>query len=235
MDYNTSRSQLRMPEYGRNVQSMVEYLLTIDDRKRRLRNAEVIIELMATLTPHLRTIEDYKHKLWDHLYQMTDFQLDVDSPYPPPTREETFKKPEVIPYPEIHGRNRHFGCHFDTLLKRAIAEKDPERRQGYTQTLGYYMKLAYTNWHKEPVHDDMIRNELAALSNGLLRYEAGGFRVPYDPRTGANGSSNTYRPNRNPAPPPRGNNRNGQPGNGNRSGSGSHMSKNRSNRNFRKR
>ena len=74
MEYNTSRSKLLMPEYGRNVQRMVEYLLTIEDPQRRLRNAEAIIELMTTLAPHLKTIEDYKHKLWDHLYQMTDFR-----------------------------------------------------------------------------------------------------------------------------------------------------------------
>jgi hypothetical protein len=84
MEYNTTRSKMLMPEYGRNVQKMVEYLLTIEDREKRLRAAEVLIELMGTLNPHLKAIEDYKHKLWDHLYQMTDLKLDVDSPYPPP-------------------------------------------------------------------------------------------------------------------------------------------------------
>lgn len=246
MDYNSSRSQLRMPEYGRNVQSMVEYLLTIDDRQKRLRNAEVIIELMATLTPHLKTIEDYKHKLWDHLYQMTDFKLDVDSPYPPPTREEAFKKPEMIPYPEQHAKHRHFGRNFDTLLKRAMEEPDPERRQGFAQTLGYYMKLAYTNWHREPVHDDMIKNELAVLSNGILRYEPGGFRVQFDPRAGSSGSSFRIN-NRSSSSPNNRNNRGGsgssngnRPGQGgghNNGGGGSNNggnNRNRNNRNFRK-
>ena len=180
MEYNTSRSKLLMPEYGRNVQRMVEYLLTIEDPQRRLRNAEAIIELMTTLAPHLKTIEDYKHKLWDHLYQMTDFRLDVDSPYPPPSREEILKRPEPLPYPTDNKRNKHFGRNFNELLDRAMAEPDADRRQGYTQALGYYMKLAYTNWHKEPVHDDMIKNELAELTEGKLIYETGGYRIPMD-------------------------------------------------------
>lgn len=183
MEYNTTRSRLLMPEYGRNVQRMVEYLLTIEDRAVRLRNAEAVIELMGTLNPHLKVIEDYKHKLWDHLYQMTDFLLDVDSPYPMPTREEVFQKPEVLPYPQEKIPNRHLGHNLDSLLKKAMEEQDPEKRQGLTQAVGYYMKLAYTNWHREPVHDDMIKNELAILSNGLLQYETGGYRVHFDTRS----------------------------------------------------
>lgn len=169
-----------MPEYGRNVQRMVEYLQTIDDPAKRLKNAEVIIELMGTLNPHLKTIEDYKHKLWDHLYQMTGFNLDVDSPYPPPTPEAVFKKPEVLPYPQKNFQHRHLGSNISQLLEKALAEQDPEKRQGLTQAIGYYMKLAYGNWHREPVHDDMIKNEVRELSGGLLTYETGGYRVQYD-------------------------------------------------------
>ncbi len=180
MEYNTTRSQLLMPEYGRNVQKMIEYLTTVEDKAKRLKNAEVIIELMGTLNPHLKTIEDYKHKLWDHLYQMTGFNLEVDSPYPPPTPEAVFKKPEVLPYPQKSIQHRHLGHNIDELLEKAMAETDPEKRQGLTQTIGYYMKLAYGNWHKEPVHDDMIKNELKEITGGALQYETGGYRVQYD-------------------------------------------------------
>lgn len=216
MEYNTSRSKLLMPEYGRNVQKMVEYLLTIEDPQKRLKNAEAIIELMTTLAPHLKTIEDYKHKLWDHLYQMTDFKLDVDGPYPPPTREEILKKPEPLPYPNENHRNKHFGKNFNALLEKALAEPDPEKKQGFTQALGYYMKLAYTNWHKEPVHDDMIKNELAELTDGQLTYETGGYRVPMD--------QNRYKQNRSG-----GNRNNSYKGNqgGNRSYGGGGYNKNR--------
>jgi hypothetical protein len=183
MEYNTSRSKLMMPEYGRNVQRMVEFLLTIEDRAARLRNAKVIIELMGTLNPNLKAIEDYEHKLWDHLHHMTDFKLDVDGPYPAPTPEELYKKPEVIPYPQTSIENRHFGKNLDALIEKALKEEDPEKKQGFTQIIGYYMKLAYTNWHKEPVHDDMIRTELAAMTNGALQFEQGGYRVYFDTRT----------------------------------------------------
>jgi hypothetical protein len=183
MEYNTTRSKMLMPEYGRNVQKMVEYLLTIEDPAVRLRNAEAVIELMGTLNPHLKTVEDYKHKLWDHLYQMTDFKLDVASPYPAPTPEEVFKKPERLPYPQEHIKERHLGKNLTSLLDKALAETDPEKKQALTQLIGYYMKLAYTNWHKEPVHDDMIKSELNILSNGQLAYETGGYRVHFDTRT----------------------------------------------------
>lgn len=209
MEYNTTRSRMLMPEYGRNVQRMVEYLLTIEDRATRLRNAEAVIELMGTLNPHLKVIEDYKHKLWDHLYQMTDFQLDVDSPYPRPTREEVFQKPEVLPYPKTKINNRHLGHNLQNLLKLAMDETDPEKKQGLTQAVGYYMKLAYTNWHREPVHDDMIKNELAILSNGTLQYETGGYRVHFDNRSNFKNRNNNNRNN---------NNRNNSGGGGNRYG-----------------
>ncbi|MDR3679689.1 MAG: DUF4290 domain-containing protein [Flavipsychrobacter sp.] len=180
LEYNTSRSRMLMPEYGRNVQKMVEFLLTVEDPEKRLRNAETVIELMGTLNPHLKVIEDYKHKLWDHLYQMTDFKLDVASPYPPPTPESVFKKPEVLPYPQEQVPHRHLGKNLEALIQKAIAEKDPEKKRGFTQAVGYYMKLAYTNWHKEPVHDDMIKNELRELTGGQLIYETGGYRVHFD-------------------------------------------------------
>lgn len=180
MEYNTTRSKMLMPEYGRNVQKMVEYLVTVDDRAKRLQQAEIIIELMGTLNPHLKTIEDYKHKLWDHLFQMTQFQLDVDAPYPCPTPESIFKKPEVLDYPQSPIKFRHLGKNMQALLDKAMAETDEEKRQGLTQAIGYYMKLAYGNWHREPVHDDMIKNELAEITGGALKYEPGGFKVHFD-------------------------------------------------------
>ena len=215
MEYNTTRSKLLMPEYGRNVQKMIEYLVTVEDREKRLKQAEVIIELMGTLNPHLKTIEDYKHKLWDHLYQMTDFNLDVDSPYPCPTAEMVFKKPEVLPYPQEPIRHRHLGKNILALLDKAMVETDDEKRHGLTQAIGYYMKLAYANWHKEPVHDDMIKNELAEITGGKLKYETGGYRVHYDNNRGFkprnnNNNNNSNNNNRNF----KGNNQGGQGGPG---------------------
>lgn len=188
-----------MPEYGRNVQKMVEYLVTVEDREKRLKQAEVIIELMGTLNPHLKQIEDYKHKLWDHLFQMTDFNLDVDAPYPCPTPEMIYKKPEVLPYPQEGFPHRHLGKNIQGLLERAINAENEETKQGLTQAIGYYMKLAYANWHREPVHDDMIKNELAEITGGKLQYETGGYRVHFDanPRGGSGGNNFKQRNNNN--------------------------------------
>lgn len=224
MEYNTTRSKLLMPEYGRNVQKMVESLLVIEDRQKRLRNAEIVIELMGTLNPHLKTIEDYKHKLWDHLYQMTDFRLDVDAPYPKPTAEEVYKKPERLPYPQENIPHRHLGRNLEALLKKAMEETDPEKRQGFTQAVGYYMKLAYTNWHKEPVHDDMIKNELAELTGGKLKYETGGYRVHFDNRPKRNNNNNNNNGNNRNF---KGNNNNG----GNQRNFGNNNNNNNSNNN----
>ncbi len=190
MEYNTTRSKMLMPEYGRNVQKMVEYLVSVEDREKRLKQAEVIIELMGTLNPHLKTIEDYKHKLWDHLFQMTEFKLDVDAPYPCPTPESVYAKPKVLPYPQGSIKHRHLGKNIEELLERAMKETDEEKRHGLTQAIGYYMKLAYANWHREPVHDDMIKSELAEITGGKLKYESGGFKVHVEINTNQGGNNN---------------------------------------------
>jgi hypothetical protein len=172
-----------MPEYGRTIQSMAEYLMTVEDRAQRLKNAEAVIDVMAVLNPQLKQQEDYRHKLWDHLYQMTDFKLDVDGPYEKPDPEELQKKPLPLPYPAKPVKHRHLGATIEQLLEKAKAEIDPEKREGFTQHIAYFMKLAYANWHKEPVQDDMIRAELAQISGGALQYESdGNFRVQVDLR-----------------------------------------------------
>ena len=100
MEYNTTRNHLTMREYGRHIQKMVEYVLTIEDREKRQKNANSLIELMGFLNPHLKNVEDFRHKLWDHLFLISDFKLDVDSPYPIPTRETLRAKPDPIPLSE---------------------------------------------------------------------------------------------------------------------------------------
>ena len=183
MEYNTVRTKMLMPEYGRNIQGMAEYLLTIEDRAKRLKNAEAVIEIMAILKPDIKMIEDYRHKLWDHLHQMTDFRLDVDSPYPPATAEEVRRKPEVLPYPQHKIRHRHLGKNIEAVLEKGLAETDEEKKQGFAQHIGYYMKLAYATWHKEPVHDEMVKAELAQLSKGEMQFDpGGGYQIHFDPR-----------------------------------------------------
>lgn len=153
---------------------MVEFLGTIEDDEERQRNAMAVIELMGTLNPHLRNVEDFRHKLWDHLFNISGFTLKVESPYPVPTQEALRAKPDRLPYPKKYPRNRHFGKNLEMVIDKALHEDNTEKKEGFTQCIGNYMKLAYSNWHKESVHDDAIKAELAAITNGGLEFQTGG-------------------------------------------------------------
>ncbi|MCU0334377.1 MAG: DUF4290 domain-containing protein [Chitinophagaceae bacterium] len=170
MDYNTARGSLLMREYGRYVQKMVAHIMTIEDRAKRQRNAEAIVELMGFLNPQLKQVEDYKHKLWDHLFVMSEFQLDVDSPYGKPSAEEYHARPAPLPYPKHRLKYNHLGKNLEKLIDKAMAETDAEKKSGFAHTIAHYMKLAYSTWHKELVHDDGIRQELDAITNGELTF-----------------------------------------------------------------
>jgi len=170
MDYNTGRGPLQMREYGRHVQKMVDYIMTIDNKEQRQRNAEAIIELMSILNPQLKTVEDYRHKLWDHLFVMSEFKLDVESPYGKPTPEAYHAKPDPLPYPKSRLKYNHLGKNLERLINKAMAETDAEKKSGFAHTIAHYMKLAYSTWHKELVHDDGIRQELDAITHGELTF-----------------------------------------------------------------
>ena len=169
MEYNTEREKIELLEYGRHVQRLVEKCLSIEDRDKRNQMARELIELMGQLNPALRNVEDFRHKLWDHLFIMSDFKLDADSPYPKTTRALVEKKPEPLPYPQGKIKHRHYGKKVDLLVAKAILEEDPEKRQAFAQTIGNYMKLVYLNWTKENTNDDIIKNDLRILSDDKLR------------------------------------------------------------------
>lgn len=170
MEYNTTRNHLEMKEYGRHVQKMVDHLLTIEDKERRQKNANAVIELMGFINPQLKNIEDYRHKLWDHLFLISDFKLDVESPYPIPTRESLRAKPDPLPYPKRYPKYSHLGKHLEVVIQKAMAEQNEEKRSGFAHAIAYYMKLTYNNWHKELVPDDSIRSELNAITQGQLEF-----------------------------------------------------------------
>ena len=170
MEYNTTRNHLIMKEYGRHIQKMVEYLLTLTDKEERQRNAYSVIELMGFLNPHLKNVEDFRHKLWDHLFLISNFELDVESPYPIPTRETLKAKPEILKYPKHHPRYNHLGKNIEVVMEKALKEENPEKKQGFANAIAYYMKLTYSNWHKELVHDDAIQQELSTMSKGELEF-----------------------------------------------------------------
>lgn len=172
MEYNTTRNHLIMREYGRHIQKMVDHILTIEDRERRQANAHAVIELMGFLNPHLRNVEDFRHKLWDHLFLISDFKLDVDSPYPIPTAETLRAKPAPLPYPKGHPKFSHLGVNIETIINKALREENPEKKAGFANAIAYYMKLTYSNWHREMVHDEAIRQELDSITDGQLEFTA---------------------------------------------------------------
>jgi hypothetical protein len=159
-----------MREYGRHIQKMVEYVLTIEDDDKRQRNAQALIELMGFLNPHLKNVEDFRHKLWDHLFLISDFKLDVESPYPVPTRETLKAKPEPLRYPKKYPKFNHLGKNIEFVIDKALKEENPEKKQGFANAIAYYMKLTYSNWHKELVHDDNIQTELSGMTDGQLEF-----------------------------------------------------------------
>jgi hypothetical protein len=170
MEYNTTRNYLIMREYGRHIQKMIEYLVTIEDPEIRQRNAQSVIELMGFLNPHLKNVEDFRHKLWDHLFLISDFKLEVESPYPIPTRETLKAKPEPLKYPKRYPRYSHLGKNLELVINKALSEENQEKRNGFANSIAYYMKLAYNNWHKETVHDDAIQSEMNNITGGQLEF-----------------------------------------------------------------
>lgn len=170
MEYNTTRNHLVMREYGRHIQKMVEYLLSLEQQEKVDKNARAVIELMGFLNPHLKNVEDFRHKLWDHLFLISDFKLEVASPYPIPTKETLKAKPSPLPYPKGYPRYSHIGKNIEKIIHKALKEENPEKRQGYSNAIAYYMKLAYSNWHKENVHDDAIQSELRSITDGQLEF-----------------------------------------------------------------
>ncbi|MEI6264740.1 MAG: DUF4290 domain-containing protein [Sphingobacteriia bacterium] len=192
MDYNTSRNFLGMKEYGRHVQKMVEYVLTIEDREKRQQQAQAVIELMGFLNPHLKNVEDFRHKLWDHLFFISNFKLDVDSPYPIPTKETYKLKPDPLPYPKRHPKYAHLGKNLEVVIDKALKEEDPEKKVGFANAIAYYMKLSYSTWHKELVHDDAIRSELNSITGGQLEFS----NTPYIKHRNQNFVSDDYPPAR---------------------------------------
>lgn len=167
-DYNSTRPKLILAEYGRNVQNMVDYICTVPSKEERNRLAQVVIDMMGVLNPHLRDVSDFKHKLWDHLYIISDFKIDVDSPYPIPSKEEIRHKPEPLPYPQHRIRFKHYGHIVESMIEKAMAVTHEETRQKMTLGVANFMKMAYLTWNKDSVNDLQIIQDLKELSGFVL-------------------------------------------------------------------
>jgi hypothetical protein len=171
MEYNTQLDRLIIPEYGRNIQGMIKYCCTIESREERNMCARAIIQVMGQINPPLRDQADYTHKLWDHLFIISQFQLDVDSPYPLPNPQTFNEKPKVLDYPKGRIRFKHYGKTIEEIIKKARAMPQGGERNELTRHIANQLKKSYFNWNKDTITDEVILKNLAELSNGELKVE----------------------------------------------------------------
>jgi len=169
MEYNTTRPSMIISEYGRNIQKMTAYVVSLENRDHRTRMAHALINIMAQMHPDSRESVDLKHKLWDHLYIMSDFKLDVDSPFPMPSPQELYTRPDRIEYPQEDIALRPYG----KIIHKIIAEvskmeEGPEREQ-LVKNIANHLKKSYLNWNRDSVNDELIAEHLELLSKGRLK------------------------------------------------------------------
>ena len=169
MEYNTTREILPITEYGRNIKKMIDYAITVDDREKRNKMARTIVNVMSMVNPQMRDNNEFKHKLWDHLFILSDFKLDVDSPYPVPSKIMIDHKPEKILYPTYNIAFKHYGNNIERIIKKAIEMEDGEHKDALVKTIANHLKKSYLNWNRESVTDEVIAAHLELLSGGKLK------------------------------------------------------------------
>jgi len=167
-EYNTQRPDIILKEYGRNVQKLVEYIRSIPDKEKRTELAYTLIELIKQLMPTIKEQPDNPQRVWDDLYIIADFQLDVNNPFPVPERDILFKKPRKVDYPQSQVRFKHYGKNIEKLVKEALKKEDPAEREEAIIYLGKLMKTFYSNWNKETIDDSVILKDIQAMSGGAL-------------------------------------------------------------------
>jgi len=168
LDYNTQLKRLELPEYGRNIQRMVDYALTLEDKEERKRCVQTIISIMGNLFPHLRDVPDFKHKLWDHLAIMSDFKLDIEYPYEIIRKENLYSKPEKIPYDTHRIKIKHYGHTLEEMIDKAVAMEDGPERTRLIQLMANHMKKSILTWNRDAVDDQKIFDDLRTLSDGKI-------------------------------------------------------------------
>ena len=168
MEYNTLQKKLIMPEYGRHVHLMVQHAIQIKDREQRNIAAQTIIGVMGNLMPHLRELPDFKHKLWDHLMIISEFKLDIDSPYPLPSTDEMVEKPHIVPYPQAHIRQKHYGKILVDMIREAGKLEDCPQRDSLIRLLAAQMKKSYTAWNRSEISNEQIVQDIWDITDGKV-------------------------------------------------------------------
>jgi hypothetical protein len=169
MEYNTTRDKLIISEYGRNIQKLVKYAMTIEDREKRTSFAKLIVQIMGQMNPGARDSGDFRHKLWDHLYVISDFQLDVDSPYPMPSKDAISSKPENLQYSDNNITYKMYGSNVVKIIDAAIKYEEGPEKDALVHAIANHLKKSYLNWNRESVADDLIFEHLEVLSGGQLK------------------------------------------------------------------
>ncbi|WP_405291967.1 DUF4290 domain-containing protein [Algibacter sp. Ld11] len=168
LEYNTEREHLIIPEYGRHMQKMINYAKTRETKEERNKLANGIIAVMGNMQPHLRDVPDFKHKLWDQLFIMSNFELDADSPYDIPTKEIYEERPEPLKYPQNFPKYRFYGNNIKTMIDVANTWEDGELKEALLYTIANHMKKCFLNWNKDTVEDAIIYGHLYELSDGKI-------------------------------------------------------------------
>jgi len=168
MEYNTQRDHLTIPEYGRNLQKIVQLAIKNEDRVKRTQIAYVIVEIMAQLHTDVKDSPELRHKLWDHLHIISDFKLDVDGPYPPPDEEVLTKDPNRLSYPKRDMRYSYYGKNIENIINKIVESDDQEHNAEIAFSIANSLKKAYLMWNRDSVDDNLIKRHLKDLSNGKL-------------------------------------------------------------------
>lgn len=171
--YNTERVKLWMPEYGRNVQKMVDYLKTIEDREKRNEQAKAIVKVMEILNPHVHVQENWEQKLWDHLHVISGFELDIDSPYPAPKIENFNKRPELVPIKNKPIKAHHYGRNIESIIDLIAEQEDGDVKTSMIRSLAIYMRQQYLIWNKDTVADETIFQDIESLSDFRIKVPEG--------------------------------------------------------------
>jgi len=168
LEYNAERSHLIIPEYGRHLQKLIDLAVAIEDKTERNKAAKYIIQVMGSLNPHLRDVPDFQHKLWDQIFIMSDFRLEVESPYPIPTREVINLRPERLAYPQKNPKYRFYGNNIKYMIEVANKWEEGEMKSALVKVIANHMKKSYLSWNKDTVTDAVIFEHLIELSDGRI-------------------------------------------------------------------
>lgn len=168
LGYNTATNKLVIPDYGRHLQIMIEQIAVMEDKEERNKAANYAIRVMGDMNPHLRDVPDFQHKLWDQLFMISDFKLEVDCPFPIATRETVYAKPEILPYPKKQLSYRYYGNNIKSMIEEALKFEEGEMRDALIIVIANHMKKSYLSWNKDNVKDEVIFEHLSELSGGKI-------------------------------------------------------------------